>query len=360
MAVPLPLQCKNVALQLTSGKRSSYKLTVRELLSWFGAERRTQHIIGVIMLALKELGIVSAPDFRYEFLDEPILLKPSARAETNTDAISEAKATSVSTDPQSQSVAVACVEGSVTDPTYRVGRLRAANELPAFLKPTDPITKATALMLAKGIAHLPVLKDERTALGIITWKDVAIGCVMKGQSEYHAVKDFVTDSIDQRILDSNTSLFDAIPSVIKFGAVLVRNREKGGKITGLVTVTDLSAQFEQLAAPFMLVGEIESHLRVIIKGLPIETLREAKNPSDGEREISSVHDLTFGECERILQNKYEELGLHGINRKILLAYLAKARGIRNNVMHFDPDGLDTKDLQELRECVSFLQHVGKR
>lgn len=46
-----------------------------------------------------------------------------------------------------------------------------------------------------------------------------------------------------------------------------------------------------------------------------------------------------------------------IDRVTFVAQLNRVREIRNDVMHFDPDGLDDGDLTFLREFAQFLKRL---
>jgi hypothetical protein len=63
-------------------------------------------------------------------------------------------------------------------------------------------------------------------------------------------------------ISATSSLFKAIPIIVQYQYVLIRDKE--GRIAGIVTASDLSLQFQQLAEPFLLLGEIENHIRLII------------------------------------------------------------------------------------------------
>jgi hypothetical protein len=121
--------------------------------------------------------------------------------------------------------------------------------------------------------------------------------------------------------------------------VLVRGLDQ--KITGIVTASDLSLQFQQLAEPFLLLGEIENHVRrVISQRFTLTELESAKDPTDTKRVVTSVADLTYGEYIRLLENqdRWDKLNI-AVDRKTCLEKFESARRIRNDVMHFDPDGI---------------------
>ena len=46
-----------------------------------------------------------------------------------------------------------------------------------------------------------------------------------------------------------------------------------------------------------------------------------------------------------------------VDRKIFVRNLDKVRRIRNDVMHFDPDGVSDDDLEALRKFTMFLQSL---
>ena len=158
------------------------------------------------------------------------------------------------------------------------------------------------------------------------------------------------------MIPGDTRLFDAIGKVSEHGYVLVRGGDR--TITGIVTATDLSYQFGQLAEPFLFVGEIEGHLRNLIHGkFRLDQLRDA---SDRKRPIEGSADLTFGEYCRLLENKdnWELLNLN-IDRAVFIEHLKSIRDIRNNVMHFNPDGLDEAQRKAIRNVARFFDRLAR-
>ena len=157
-----------------------------------------------------------------------------------------------------------------------------------------------------------------------------------------------------QLISYDTSLFKALPMIIEHDYVLVENSFK--EICGIVTASDLSLQFKQLTEPFLLVAEIENYIRQILKKLSKEELANAKDERDTCRIIESVADLTFGEYLRLFQNPnyWNKLSL-SIDRGTFCDHLEKIKNVRNNIMHFDPDGLDENSIDTLRTFVRLLQ-----
>jgi hypothetical protein len=161
-----------------------------------------------------------------------------------------------------------------------------------------------------------------------------------------------------RIIDADTALFDAIGEIVKHQFVLIQ--DDNNKISGIVTTSDLSMQFRQLTEPFLLLSEIENHIRDLIRrgNFSVSQLRDAADPDDHGRIVHDVFDLTFGDYIHLLEKpeSWGKLKLP-IDRKMFTDLLEKIRQIRNDVMHFDPDGVTEDDLGHLRRCATFLQRL---
>jgi hypothetical protein len=137
-------------------------------------------------------------------------------------------------------------------------------------------------------------------------------------------------------------------------------RDGNNKIAGIVTTSDLSREFRQLTEPFVILGEIENHVRSLIQrgNFTHQELVECCESASEGRKVDGIFDLTFGEYVRLLEKKdlWSRLGL-AIDRALFVEKLDQIREIRNDVMHFDPDGITESDLDALRKFVIFLQKL---
>jgi CBS domain-containing protein len=334
-----------IAEQLEAGGQRTESVTPRELLRWFGASRRGPLIVKSIRSSLSDAKLATKPDFEGAYVDGPIefiLVDAHPLAETD-DHVSVSETASV------------LVTGPLSvDPTYRIGKLPSANRTPISVKPQQKITEAITIMLVNDFSQLPVMEGERDVKGIISWATIGSRLALGVKcSEVRECMD------SPHVISADTSLFAAINEIVNNQYVLVR--DSTNKISGIVTTSDLSLQFRQLAEPFLLLGEIENHIRRIIeRGSFTETdLRESCDPGVGERTVDGVYDLTFGEYIRLLENEKRWLQLSlDIDRKIFIGALDKVRQIRNDVMHFDPDPVSEEDLLEtLRRFTGFLQRL---
>ena len=122
---------------------------------------------------------------------------------------------------------------------------------------------------------------------------------------------------------------------------------------------DLNVQFQQLAEPFLLLDEIENHTRrIIVDKFSVGELADIRDPNDVERAVRGVEDLTFGDYIRLLENesRWKKINIQ-IDRATFCKALDQVRRIRNDVMHFDPDGIPPADLERLRDFAGFMQKL---
>jgi hypothetical protein len=239
------------------------------------------------------------------------------------------------------------------DTAYRVSGLAAANKSPLFVKPDAPLTEAVTLMLANRYSQLPVMTTEREVKGVVSWTSVGSRLAL-GMNGDH-VRNFMDSHQEIR---ADAPLIQAIPIIAEHQYVLVRNMVDH-RISGIVTATDLSLQFYQVTEPFLVIGDIENHLRrFIATNFSPGELAACRNPTEGARPVNRAEDLTFGEYLALLANsdRWAKLNV-AVDRHAFCVQLDRIRAIRNAVMHFDPDGIAHEDLERLRDFASFLDRL---
>ncbi len=303
------------------------RLTVRELLRKFGYQRRSEGINNHIRNGLERFGLRTNFDVTVPWLDSSITIE-----------LDSATPGASGTPPPS-------------DPTYRVSMIPAANHKPDSVKPQSYLTVATTTMQMNGYSRLPVMRDERNVSGIVTWELIGTRLALGRDCTYvHQCME------PAEVIPDTTRLFDAIGIVTKHGYVLVRNEKQ--IITGIVTATDLTDQLGQFAAPFLFVGEIEGHLRNLIHGKFMLDQLQAASKQEGPIQGSS--DLTFGGFCRLLENNanWERLDL-AIDRRKFIENLHSVREMRNDVMHFNPDGIDENHRKTLRSVARFFDKLAQ-
>ena len=298
--------------------------TVRDFLRRFGVSRRGGRAVRRIRSRLEEAGLETDPDFEYAFIDGLIRF---IRAGSKTPSLDQQE-------------------------TFRIGRLESANRKPVTVTPDTPLPEVITLMLTHDYSQLPVMTTDREVKGVLSWK--TIGSKLALNSRCMSAKDCMEQP---HIVQLEESIFSAITYIADHDYVLVRAQDR--TICGIVTATDFSEQFRQLAEPFLLIGEIENSIRKIIHGkFMVWELAQVKDPDDDGRKIEAVSDLTFGEYVRLLedQKRWNKVGL-ALDRAEFVKRLAEIRDIRNDIMHFDPEGLDEDDLKTLRDFSKFLTRL---
>lgn len=342
----IPTQLAEIERRLRGGEGSVQVPLVRSVIAWYGAERRSSQVIKAFSGGLRQLGLVTRPDFESAFIDGPMDFLLASGALTSAAGDNGV--------PGDGGQETAQAKSPESDATFRIGRLAAANRVPLSVTPSDSVMRATTLMMEFDYSQLPVLQSERALKGVVSWRSV--GPALALGSECHTVSQCMDPHV---VITSDRSLFDAIPLIVQHGYVLVQG--VSGKIDGIVTATDLTEQFKQLAEPFLLLGEIESHLRNLIDShVPPSIISAAKRTDDTARVVESAADLTFGEYARVLeqQSVWASMELR-VDRNLFLRRLEEVRRVRNDVMHFDPDGIAPADEKRLRDFVNLLRLLAR-
>jgi len=318
-------------------------------MGWFGARRRRYGIAPKINEALQRHKLQTLPNWQNNYIDSYIYFAlegsaPSAEADPHA-------AKSKSEPPSSQAPEVST---NASDPTYRIRRLGSAILRPISVSPNMSVTEAITIMILNDYSQLPVMNGDREVKGIISWG--SLGSRLSLGVECREVQDCMEDP---HIISADTSLFDAINEIVKHQYVLIRDSDN--KISGIVTTSDLSMEFRKLSEPFLLLGEIELHVRRLIDKASFtkEELRAAGDPDDSGRKINSAADMTFGGYISLLErpDSWSKLNIP-IDRAKFIDNLDKIREIRNDIMHFDTDEIPREDLESLQKFAAALQKLG--
>lgn len=348
----VPDELREVAEQVKQGKRPA--VSVRTLLSWFGSRRRGHWVVRMIRNALTATALETQPDFNWIGLDGPVefvAAKTQAPEPRSEQTAPTGEPTTISNHAVDGLIAL---DAASIDPTFRIGRLELANRQPVSVTPDSEVSRAVTVMLMNNFSPLPVMSGERHVKGLFSWR--SLGSRLSQGHDCTLVRQAM-DECD--VLDIDASLFDAVDRLKTHDCVLIRDSE--AKICGIMTAFDISVTFGQLGEPFLVLGEIENHIRGLIAGrFTKEQLAAVRDLADSARPVENVSDLTFGEYVRLLENpqNWQRLGVN-IDRATFVKELEEIRIIRNDVMHFDPEGIEERDLKKLRDFVGFLQRLQK-
>lgn len=237
------------------------------------------------------------------------------------------------------------------DAIQRIKLLPAANRKPISVQRSSSLNKALTLMMIHNFSQIPVI-ESRTVHGFISWETV--GFAKSNGCSSEIVKDYIKKDVP--LLDYEEPLLVAVEKIIEKDFALVK---KNGAITGIVTLADISEQFIIGTAPFLIIEQIENHIRNLLNGkFAVDELRNYCDDSEKKDKIEKVDDLTFGNYVRIIENRknWERLNL-SIERVPFVNQLNRVREIRNSVMHFNPDGIKAEQRTDLIKMSNFLSRL---
>lgn len=328
-------------------------VTIRAFLTWFDVQRRTTRNKQYIDDELSKAGIKTTPDYKNIWVDSVIGFDlATATAGEGADTAGASADTSESSDAEGPEEAPI----NATDPSHTIGEIDSANITPVRVSPNAGLLEAITLMLTRNFSQLPVMQNDRDVRGVISWE--SIGARMAAGTKDGTVQDYMDEPHE---LPLNASLFRAINTIVEHNYVLIRSSDK--KICGIVTASDIALRFESISTPFLLIAEIEKHLRNIIDSkLQIADIRNSCAPEYLPASFTSAAELTFGNYVAIFQNaaNWSKIGLN-LDRAAFCAELGEVNTIRNDVMHFDPDPLSAQELTKLRNIsrmLNMLRSIG--
>lgn len=214
---------------------------------------------------------------------------------------------------------------------------------PEVIDRDEPLKEALYIMQSNDFSQLPVVHPNRHPIkvsyikGILTWKSILekISDENLTQPEIYRVSDFMTRDGDEVILCEDDHLLKAIDKIGKNDFVLVKDVR--GMLKGILTTFDITRAFSNVIEPYIRIGSIEYYLRKLVQdNYILDEYRNARVPSDNQREIKSVEDLTLGEIIRFFQKEehWEKIKRYTFSRKRFIKDLQAINYARNQYFHF--------------------------
>lgn len=304
-----------------------FKMSPRDFLAYFECRKRTIGNTGRIDNFLVANKIETKPNYKNTYIDGEITLKHKPRATSKTES----------------------------DPIQRINILPSANKQPLTIPRDAKLKDAITKMMMNNYSQLPVMSNPRTVTGFITWE--SIGTALANGVNSEDVKDYLVTDVE--ILPYDKPLLEAIKTIIEKEVVLVQKKDK--TFSGIVTLADISSQFLVVTEPFLLLEQIENLVRLLLDNkFLIEDIQEFCVSEDEDCKIESIDDLTFGQYIRLIEKpeNWTKLDL-SIERSTFIKQLDTVREIRNDIMHFDPEGITTEQKEVLTNMARFLMEIKK-
>ena len=237
--------------------------------------------------------------------------------------------------------------------TLRIGDLDAATRAPVTIHPDDPLDVAMTVMQSNNFSQLPVMREGQEVVGVLSWKSISARLLTGDAME--SVRQCMDRNLTHKLVCQQTPLLDVAYDIAEYDYVLVR--DCNGKITGIVTASDLSYQFIKTTQAFVTIGEIEYHLRNLF---PF--------PQKSERNTSCYGRTSYvpGIGEYIEKTKDPNIRAileceMDIDPDELKDHLKEAKRIRDDVMHFKDNFnlrygvLSIEDNRKLQNIVQFFR-----
>jgi predicted transcriptional regulator len=304
-----------------------FKMSPRTFLGYFFCFKRTKGNNGRIDAYLQEQNLETIPNYINVYMDDAeMTLKHKPKATSKTEP----------------------------DPIQRINILPSANKTPITINRDARLNDAITLMMMNNFSQLPVMSSPKSVAGFISWN--SIGEALSNGATSDQVKDFLIT--DFTIVPYDTPLLEAIKTVIQKEFVLVQKKDK--VFSGIVTIADISSQFLTLTEPFLLLEQIESLIRLLLNGKFLVEDLSVFNEQESSVTIECIDDLTFGQYINLIEKRdnWDKLGLT-IDRVNFIKELHIVREIRNDIMHFDPEGITPKHKEVLVNMANFLTSLKK-
>lgn len=314
-----------IVKEIKQDKQRTFEMSPRQLLQLFDCYKRTQGNKAYINDKLHSNNLITEPNYADAWFDGKIILRHKDTAKTKLGS----------------------------NPVLTIDILSSANNKPVTINRDAKLSEAITLMMLHKYSQLPVMSNPRVVEGIVSWESIGKNIVNGIQSE--DVRDYITKNF--KILSKDTPLIEAIKIVIENEIVLVENKDK--TLSGIITLADISLQFFTLTEPFLLIEQIEKSIRLLLNE---KILQEdlTKVCKEGEKIPKYIDDLTFEQYIRLIEKTeiWDTLDLK-IDRVTFTKELRVVRDIRNDVMHFNPEGITDEQIQNLKKMDNLVSELIK-
>jgi CBS domain-containing protein len=228
----------------------------------------------------------------------------------------------------------------------QVGDLPSARSGVMSVSPGTKLGIATLLMRENNYSQVPVIDGISTLRGVLTWSSIAR--IFENGMQPTLENAMITDTMS--VAETHNQLLAYLPNVATYGYLLVRAND--GMFCGIITAADLGVQYEIMARPFFLVGDIEARLRKCLAILDSSAIAAVQK----YKKTGQITDLTFGEYRFLLDNddNWTKVGW-SVPRDQIINRLETVRKIRNEIAHFRPEPLSGSNLKTLEDFASLLR-----
>lgn len=212
--------------------------------------------------------------------------------------------------------------------------------------------KVETLMIKDDFSQIPVLsQDRKTLYGVVTWQSLA-----RFQGDLRTAKASDVTVQGQQVVASSDDFLNLVDAIVEKDFVLYRDPD--GAIAGIVTSSDLAQAFNEMSGIYILLGEVEDRLRVLLDRSPLPTLQRHLEPNrQSMKNFRGATDMMFGEYLRALNDPevWHATGID-LDQEVCMKLLRAVKQERNKAMHFNSE-VDTESLEAVRQVLRILRGI---
>lgn len=307
------------------------RLTIRELLQHWGADRRTPETVAQIQSDLQKRNLTVVPSFNDGWIDSTVELRSCG------DTSGALKGPVAPDEPLVAPSASRYTEGSL-----KIGALEAANRGVFAVSSADPIDYAISEMTHHEYSQLAVVES-----GVLK------GAVSERSIMQATVRDRLETVADAQIgvrdVPADTPVLELVDEINAKGYVFVCDDKRP---RGIVTTADVSGEFVFRHTPVVTIGSIELRVR----GRVLETIdRKDLEPyiEKWKRDRADAAP-SLGAYAKLLEGPlWPKLGW-GMSHEYFLRMIKKVANVRNELLHFVTDPPSQEDIDEIERFAKTL------
>lgn len=179
-------QVRRIAEILAEDRDAAPHVTVREFLNWYASKRRGQHVVARIRDDLAQHNLITRPDFESAWIGGSITFEfaPAPEVQMEIDEVpAEAEPAGIQVGHDDSLIGSESHQWTANDPTHQLSKLQAANQTVLYVAPNDSISVAVTKMLLHDYSQLPVMTNERTVKGVISWKSIGAHFALRREGD---------------------------------------------------------------------------------------------------------------------------------------------------------------------------------
>ena len=228
---------------------------------------------------------------------------------------------------------------NAVDDAFSIEQIPTSNKKPVFAETGTRLLKAISIMQENDFSQLPILSDNGSVEGAITW-DSIYKCINLDSTD-SVVNKFIVETPS---ISKKESVFDAIPFIKMNGFIFV---EYNNSLCGIITASDLCLFFKELSSSF---GHI-CKKKNVIKRKVIRSINGELTDDDIPLEDKSS-DTLFDYGKKCLKSK---------QYKTALKYFEKAseKGCNDACYRLAIMYLNGNPENDYRKAISYLKQAAE-